>query len=510
MKEVTASMYARCVDVGACDVKDIETSGGVFNFGVKERPEYPANGIAWAGANAYCAWIGGRLPTEAEWEYASRGSVYQNYPWGDHDSTCVAVASRAAGPGCVRHGTVDDLKAEGMSVFWVWDMSGSVWEWTSDAYSKDSYATWVDGSAGPATRHGPRVIRGGGWLDEEFSDLRTTARGAQLPNTKNSDVGFRCVRDFWSDPAILREPDVRVIKVPIPGTDRDERVRIWIPGRYRLPLIMRENSPKILFYLDDAKTDFDDPSYRAVLRQAQLRNWVFVQPELSQLRGRVLGCHSPDVIRDVDAIYAYVIKRFRLKRGGSYVIGHGTGAYLSILWGRTAPWLWSSMVSWGPVHDLQVWLAHRLKHAPEDAKKELIACWGADSDSSAAQERSRWASPRYRIDGTQKVRHFVIAPVTRSDDPRGWMASEAVQIFNWLLRGTDLYHEQLKLKDNPELQAVLNGERSARQAVGRDGAEIPALHHVHTGDEVLILVPPDHQMNLEFVFQSLEGTAAAP
>jgi len=167
--------------------------------------DYPVIEVSWHGAAAYCDWIGGRLPTEAEWEYAARGPDGPFYAWGDtFDGSRVNYCDSAC-PETWRDTAFDDgyprwapvgTYPDGASWCGALDMAGNVWEWVSDWHSEDYYArSPVENPQGPATA-GPyscRVRRGGSWYDGRWQ-VRSTSRRGEIPSSLRVHwVGFRCV-----------------------------------------------------------------------------------------------------------------------------------------------------------------------------------------------------------------------------------------------------------------------------------------------------------------------------
>lgn len=179
--EVTQSAYARCVRAGVCKVP-------VSGFDPERQPQHPVVYVNWQHARTYCQWRGRRLPTEAEWEKAARGTDGRAFPWGNEAATCaLAYYTR-----CEEPFPAVGSRPAGKSPFGALDMAGSVEEWVADWYGGDTYA-----KSPPRDPRGPemgtqRVLRGGAY---DPWHIRATARSFMFPDEVDAVVGFRCARE---------------------------------------------------------------------------------------------------------------------------------------------------------------------------------------------------------------------------------------------------------------------------------------------------------------------------
>ena len=202
--EVTVAEYKRCAEAGTCraqglnqpswEGKDQTEWAWACNWGQSGRENHPINCLNWDQAKGYCEWAGKRLPNEAEWEKAARGTGGWKYPWGNEgyaSGTKVAnIADETAkkqfpdwpvavgyDDGYVGTAPVGTFPA-GMSPYGALDMIGNVWEWTSDWYSEENKT---------------RAARGGSWRALP-KRARASYRGGHDPGVRHMLIGVRCAK----------------------------------------------------------------------------------------------------------------------------------------------------------------------------------------------------------------------------------------------------------------------------------------------------------------------------
>jgi eukaryotic-like serine/threonine-protein kinase len=228
LTEVTAGAYKACSDVGECRKpepvpsypkgekeseedydKKRNTLAEFCNFGKDGRDKHPINCISWAYSDAYCKWKKKRLPSEAEWEYAARGSDGRKFPWGDEvgDQRFMNACGTECNKWEAAHGLKPSAKMyeaddgfpgtapvgsfpKGKTKFGAFDFVGNVWEWTDDwfeAYKGDEQVNPKGAVAGER-----KVIRGGGFNGGFAQWVNPAFRYFQVATASAPAIGFRC------------------------------------------------------------------------------------------------------------------------------------------------------------------------------------------------------------------------------------------------------------------------------------------------------------------------------
>ena len=160
---------------------------------------HPVVHVTWWGARSFCEWKGKRLPTEAEWEKASRSNDGRLFPWGNSEKTCAHAVGNVI-PGCGIISTAESVGSKstlGDSPFGVNDLCGNVSEWIHDWHLDDYYSLSPEQNPIGPDSGTARVVRGGGFMSNGHYYYYSVARSKSLPHGTKKDRGFRCAASQW-------------------------------------------------------------------------------------------------------------------------------------------------------------------------------------------------------------------------------------------------------------------------------------------------------------------------
>jgi formylglycine-generating enzyme required for sulfatase activity len=237
--EVTKSQYTACVAAGACPAPlPLESDSRFDDHTQSADDNYPVTGVDWPRAKAYCSWVGKRLPTEAEWEKAARGTDLRMYPWGNEPPTC----ERANLGGCAGGTLPVNSHPDSVSPYGASDMAGNVSEWVNDIYSKEYYedSPYFNPPGPDGPEYDEHLVRGGSW-DDSQGGIVTFVRldGSEIYHLER--IGFRCARSAGPGgtptPTPIPSPTPTPLPVPASKTIGLEGGLVWQAYQRHLTLL---------------------------------------------------------------------------------------------------------------------------------------------------------------------------------------------------------------------------------------------------------------------------------
>jgi formylglycine-generating enzyme required for sulfatase activity len=188
--EVTVAQYRACVESDACSEPD------PCNFVRPGADDQPINCVDWEQARTYCAWVGKRLPTEAQWEKAARGPDERTFPWGEEPADCERAVIAEDGDGCGQDSThAVGSRPAGASPYGALDMIGNVEEWVLDWFDSAYYSESPEANPEGPEAGTHRVVRGGTFRSSDLRTVRSAWRWGQAPTSRYEAGGFRCVKN---------------------------------------------------------------------------------------------------------------------------------------------------------------------------------------------------------------------------------------------------------------------------------------------------------------------------
>ncbi len=199
--EVTNLQYQQCVAAGVCTppAEYSNKRGTDYEkepyYDSDEYKDYPVNFVNWFQAGEYCAWAGRRLPTEAEWEKAARGTDGRLYPWGNEEPSfrLLNFKGKLGQASLIRGTTKVGSYKKGASPYGALDMAGNVSEWVADIYDKYPYDKLSEQSQGLQDDN-IRIVRGGHWETYDYH-IPSFDRSMEEPGFSSALIGFRCAQD---------------------------------------------------------------------------------------------------------------------------------------------------------------------------------------------------------------------------------------------------------------------------------------------------------------------------
>jgi formylglycine-generating enzyme required for sulfatase activity len=180
--EVTRRAYQACANARACaPIPLVEDAGSA------PMDALPVTGVSWEDARSYCAWVGKRLPTEAEWEKAARGSDERHYPWGEGRPRCDLANFGLCGGALRPAGSLPS----GASPYGALDMTGNAEEWVNDWFGSSYYQASPERDPRGPTGGYEHVVRGGSYRDDWWHSGATVRMWGEAPAAER---GFRCAK----------------------------------------------------------------------------------------------------------------------------------------------------------------------------------------------------------------------------------------------------------------------------------------------------------------------------